>query len=124
MQGKYNIGEATAYNVNQARVAVANVTDAYYKTVQMLKSHEDELARTLGYDPVESPFIFNQEDIDVLQIPELAEKVKAAESIFQDECIVKNQFVMMQSKIMDKIFSGLNLPNGALMQMHTGPISD
>ncbi|HEY5235726.1 MAG TPA: TolC family protein [Rhabdochlamydiaceae bacterium] len=105
MQGKYNIGEATAYNVNQARVAVSNVTDAYYKTVQMLKSHEDELARTLGYDPVESPFTFNQEDIDVLQVPELAEKVKAAESIFQDECILKNQFVTMQSRIMDKIFS-------------------
>ncbi|HUD02022.1 MAG TPA: TolC family protein [Rhabdochlamydiaceae bacterium] len=105
MQGKYNIGEATAYNVNQARVAVANVTDAYYKTVQMLKSHEDELSKTLGYDPVDSPFIFNQEDIDVLQIPELAEKVKAAESIFQEECILKSQFVAMQNRIMDKIFS-------------------
>jgi outer membrane protein TolC len=105
MQGKYNIGEATAYNVNQARVAVANVTDAYYKTVQMQRSHEDELSRTLGYDPVESPFTFKQEDIDVLQIPELAEKVKATESMFQDECIVKNQFVTMQSRIMDKIFS-------------------
>jgi outer membrane protein len=105
MQGKYNIGEATAYNVNQARVAVANVTDAYYKTVQMLKSHEDELSKTLGYDPVDSLFTFNQEDIDVLQIPELAEKVKAAESIFQEECILKSQFVAMQNRIMDKIFS-------------------
>ncbi len=105
MQGKYNIGEATAYNVNQARVAVANVTDTYYKTVQMLQTHEDELSKTLGYDPVDSPFTFNQEDIDVLQIPELADKVAAAETIFQEECILKSQFVTMQTRIMDKIFS-------------------
>ncbi len=105
MQGKYNIGEATAYNVNQARVAVANVTDTYYKTVQNLKSHEDELAKTLGFDPVDQPFVFNQEDIDVMQVPELAEKVLLAETIFQEECILKSQFVTMQNRIMDKIFS-------------------
>ncbi len=105
MQGKYNIGEATAYNVNQARVAVANVTDNYYKTVQMLKTHEDELSRTLGYDPIDSPLTFSQEDIDVMQIPELAEKIKTADAIFQEECILKSQFVTMQSRIMDKIFS-------------------
>jgi outer membrane protein TolC len=105
MQGKYNIGEATAYNVNQARVAVANVTDTYYKTVQMLKSHEDEFSKTLGFDPEDSPVIFNQEDIDVMQVPELAEKVKVAEAMFQEEGILKSQFVAMQSRIMDKIFS-------------------
>ncbi len=105
MQGKFNIGEATAYNVNQARVAIANVTDTYYQTVKMLKSHEDELSKILGYDPVDSPLTFNQEDIDVLQVPELAEKVKAAEAIFQEDNILKTAFVTMQSKIMDRIFS-------------------
>ncbi|MBS0648999.1 MAG: TolC family protein [Verrucomicrobia bacterium] len=105
MEGKFNIGEATAYQVNQARVAVANVTDAYYQTLKMLRSHEDELSKVLGYDPETSPFTFNQEDIDIFQIPELAEKVKAAEVIFQEENILKKAFVSMESKIMDKVFT-------------------
>lgn len=105
MQGKFNIGEATAYQVNQARVAVANVTDTYYQTLKMLKSHQDELSKILGYDPVDTPFTYNQEDIDIFQIPELAEKVKAAEAIFQEESILKKAFVNMQAKIMDRIFS-------------------
>ena len=105
MQGKFNIGEATAYNVNQARVAVANVTDAYYQTVKMLKTHEDEFSKILGYDPVDSPLTFSQEDIDVLQVPELAVKVKAAEALFQEDKILKTAFSTMQDKIINKVFN-------------------
>jgi outer membrane protein TolC len=105
MQGKFNIGEATAYNVNQARVAVANVTDVYYQTIKMLKTHEDEFSKILGYDPVDSPLTFSQEDIDVFQVPELAVKVKAAEALFQEDKILKTAFSTMQDKIINKIFN-------------------
>lgn len=104
MEGKYNIGEATAYNVNQAKVAVSNVTETYYQTARMLRSHQDELAKALGYDPEVSPFEFNQEAIDVMQIPEIAEKVDAAEKMFEKGNIIKRMFVEAQSEMMGRLF--------------------
>jgi outer membrane protein TolC len=105
MQGKFNIGEATAYNVNQARVAVDNATDTYYFALKNSKTHEDELVKTLGYDPGDNPFSFDQKDLDIWLIPELANKVHRAESIFQEEKILKSTFVKLQSKIMNQIFT-------------------
>jgi outer membrane protein TolC len=105
MEGKYNIGEATAYNVNQARVAVSNATEAYYQTSQMLQSHQDELAKALGYDPLDVPFAFAQEDIDVKKIPELAQKIDVVEALFQKENILKTVFVDTQNKMMKTLFT-------------------
>lgn len=104
MEGKYNIGEATAYNVNQARVAVSNATEAYYQTAQMLQTHQDELAKALGYDPLNVPFAFVQEDIDVKQIPDLAQKIDATEALFQKENILKTVFIDAQKEMMKTLF--------------------
>jgi outer membrane protein len=71
MEGKFLIGEAIAYNVNQAKVAVANVANNYYDAVKNLKSHEDELSQALGIDPVANPYAFNQEEIAQVQIPKM-----------------------------------------------------
>lgn len=69
MEGKFNIGEATAYNVNQAKVALANVKNDYYDAIKNLKSHEDELAQALGIDPVENCYQFDQREIQLVDVP-------------------------------------------------------
>lgn len=105
MQGKYNIGEAISYNVNQARVAMANVTDAYYEAQKRLRAHQDELTQVLGFDPIEAPFVFDQEEIDVMQVPDLATKIEASEALFQENNILKEAFILHEKELMDRIFS-------------------
>lgn len=105
MEGLHQIGEATSYNVNQARVAMVNVTDTYYEIKKRLKSHQDELAQIMGYDPVDSPFVFDQTQIEVMDIPELAGKIEATKQLFQEETILQNAFILHESEIMKKIFS-------------------
>ena len=82
MEGKYQIGESTSYNVNQAKVAIANVTDSYYSAMAQLKGHQDELAEVLGYDPSEERPVFDQKIIPIRDIPELVCKIDASKEFF------------------------------------------
>ncbi|MBS0615917.1 MAG: TolC family protein [Verrucomicrobia bacterium] len=71
MASRHQIGEATPYNVNQARVAVANVQERFYRVFEQLKADRDELARLMGIDPSQNPYDFAQTDIDLTKIPNL-----------------------------------------------------
>lgn len=82
MEGKYQIGESTAYNVNQAKVAIANVTDSYYTALTQLKGHQDALAEVLGYDPSGERPVFDQKVIPIGEIPELASKINLSVDVF------------------------------------------
>ncbi len=108
---KYQIGEATLYNVNQAKVAAINVTDSYYLAFQHLKTNQDELTKTLGFDPSEPPASYTQEDLPFEAIAALADKVKAAESIFNENRdrkkeakILKEGFSELENQILERIF--------------------
>jgi outer membrane protein TolC len=109
MQGFYDIGEATAYNVNQAKVAVSNVTDAYYETLKELKGHQDDLVRVLGSDPGQNIDVSVTNQIDVMEIADVAHKVREGEKVFQSGSgyspILKDQFTTLEERSMDHLFS-------------------
>ncbi len=71
MASRHQIGEATPYNVNQAKVAIANVQERFYRYFEQLKTDRDELARLMGIDPSTNPYDFSQEEIDLTKIPNL-----------------------------------------------------
>lgn len=71
MAARHQIGEATPYNVNQAKVAVANVQERFYRYFEQLKADRDELARLMGLDPSQNPYDFAQNEIDLTKIPNL-----------------------------------------------------
>jgi outer membrane protein TolC len=100
MEGKYQIGESTAYNVNQARVAIAGVSDSYYGALTQLKSHQDELAEVLGYDPSEEYPPFEQRVIPVESIPELASKIELSHQFFSP----KQCFIGLGQEVMHSLF--------------------
>lgn len=109
VMGLHIIGEATAYQVNQAKVAIANVTDHYYQTLKELKNHHDELIRVLGYDPQTEKAIELGSEIDYVAIPTLAEKVDVGQTIFQEvegySPIFQEQFTTLEEKLLQALFS-------------------
>lgn len=105
MEKKERIGEATPYHVNQARVAMVNVTESYYQAEKELKNHRDQMVQLLGFLPSETTFELSEEELDVEQYPELKEKVTLAQEVFQEGSIIKSTFVELEKKVMSRLFS-------------------
>ncbi len=104
MEGKFRIGEATAYNVNQAKVAMVNVTTAFYQMQQNLKSDQDELVQVLGYDPSEMKVKIDAEEIPVENVPDLAKKITDTMPLFNEETIVQRAFASEEEDVLTKLF--------------------
>jgi len=125
MQGFYDIGEATAYNVNQAKVAVSNVTDKYYETLRDLKGHQDDLVRVLGSDPGQNIDVSVADQIDVMQIADVARKVEEGEKIFQSGSgyspILQERFTSLEERSMQRLFSDQELEKWAAAADETRP---
>lgn len=104
MEGKYRIGEATSYNVNQAKVAMVNVTTNLYQMQQNLKSDQDELAQVLGFDPSEEKVVVAAEDIPVETVPDLAAKIEKTMPLFDEETIVQRAFALEEENVLASLF--------------------
>lgn len=105
MEKKLRIGESTPYHVNQARVAMVNVTDAYYHVEKELKNHQDQMVQLLGFLPSETMFELSDTELDVEQYPEIQEKIALAQEVFEEGTIVRSTFVDLEKKVMGKLFS-------------------
>ncbi|MGH2612774.1 MAG: TolC family protein [Rhabdochlamydiaceae bacterium] len=105
MERKKRIGESTLYHVNQARVAMVNVTDTYFQAEKNLKNHRDQMVQLLGFLPSETTFELSQEELDVEHYPVLKEKVLLAEEVFQEGSIIKSTFIELEKQIMNKLFA-------------------
>lgn len=105
VERRERIGESTLYHVNQARVAMANVTDAYFQAQKSLKNHQDQLIQTLGFNPADASIEFSQTHLDVDGYPELKGKIIAAEDLFQERTIIKSAFMDLEKSLMKNIFS-------------------
>jgi len=107
--GLHTIGEATAYQLNQAKVSISNVTDSYYQALKELKAHHDELVRVLGSDPQENISIELQNEIDFMSIPVIAEKVTAGEEIFRQTegygPMFQDRFTILEKALLERLFS-------------------
>ncbi|MEN9654459.1 MAG: hypothetical protein RL235_571 [Chlamydiota bacterium] len=83
-QGKLDAGNATPYEVNQSKVALANAISRYYLTLKDLKNARNALILTLGVDPLlESEMRLKESAIPVESVPEIALKMKAADTKYR-----------------------------------------
>jgi outer membrane protein TolC len=106
MERKERIGESTLYHVNQARVAMVNVTDTYFQAQKNLKNHRDQMVQLLGFLPSETTFELSEEDLDIEHYPFIKEKIESVGEVFQEGSIIQSTFVQLEKKIMGKLFSG------------------
>lgn len=76
-QGRLNAGNATPFEVNQSKVAVANSISTYYATLKKLKNARNALILTLGIDPLLEPEIsLEAKCMPIESIPLLASKLE------------------------------------------------
>jgi outer membrane protein TolC len=80
------------------------VTNAYYEAKEQLNSHIDELTKVMGFDPKDKPFSFEEESLEVVGLPDLEGKIKAAQVLFQEKNILQDNFVFQQEVIMQRLF--------------------
>ncbi len=78
-EADYRIGTAILLTANQAKVAIANATNAYYQAVKAYKEDVDRLATLLGFDAGEIELVVASETIPVQEVPLLAEKMARVE---------------------------------------------
>jgi outer membrane protein TolC len=82
-QGRLQAGNATPFEVNQIKTAVANAISSYYSTLKNLKTARNSLILSLGIDPLLEPEIKLQQDhMPVTEIPELSFKIQELEQRF------------------------------------------
>lgn len=53
IEGRYKLGAATLYDVNQAKVYIAGAEPAYFSAVRRLKQSQDQLMKLIGKRPKE-----------------------------------------------------------------------
>lgn len=76
-QGRLNAGNATPFEVNQSKVAVANSISTYYATLKKLKNARNALILTLGIDPLLEPEIsLDEKCMPIESIPTLVSKLE------------------------------------------------
>ena len=85
MQGRYDVGEAILFNVNQSKVAIANAMTIYYQASKQYKVDYDRFAEVLGYDPGTVNIALEENEIPIFCLPELAEKLDKMEQIFVND---------------------------------------
>ncbi|MDR3624946.1 MAG: TolC family protein [Chlamydiales bacterium] len=111
MEGKYRIGEAILYNVNQSKVAVANAMTFYYQTLKQFKIDIDVLVRVLGYDPGTLCVDLEEREIPIYSIPLIACKLHSVEQVIninggqEDQFIFQPGFPEIEERRMYRLFS-------------------
>ena len=72
---KFQVGETTRFDVNQAKVSVANALSDYFASRRNLKLARNDFLRLLGYDPSQE-FSLAESSMPVRSISMLNERIK------------------------------------------------
>jgi len=82
-QGRLDAGNATPFEVNQSKVAVANAISTYYATLKKLKNARNAFILTLGIDPLLEPEIYLEEhSMPIDSIPVLSVKLQELNDVY------------------------------------------
>lgn len=111
MQSNFNRGTAILLNVNQSKVAIANATSSYYQAIKQLQINLDILVELLGSNPGSLELVFEEKEIPIFQIPEIATKVNQVLQIFEQsqDLIYKPDFPETEEMIMQNLFSEMEM---------------
>lgn len=76
---RYKVGEATLFQLNETKVAVANALPGYYQALKALKNDRDKFVELLGMDPDFVDCVrLAEREIPLLTVPILAQRLSCA----------------------------------------------
>jgi outer membrane protein TolC len=121
IEDKHKIGTAILFNVNQAKVAIANATKKYYEQIAQLKNDYDFFLQLIGTDPSKAShqechkdeekeeLKIHPQEIPIFEISEIAHKLKEADAVFSDlkdmKPIFSSDFPESEAKRLACLFS-------------------